>query len=76
MDDVSKRLKIAILGSGNIGTDLLVKTLRSSFLECTLFAGRNLASPGMAKANSLGVRISDLGIDAIVKRARVLRSGF
>lgn len=67
MDKVIQKLKVAILGSGNIGTDLLVKTLRSSSLECTLFAGRNLASPGMAKANSLGVRISDLGIDAIIR---------
>ena len=63
----NSRLKVAILGSGNIGTDLLVKTLRSPFLECTLFAGRNLSSPGMIKANSLGVKISDLGIDAIAR---------
>lgn len=61
------KLRVAILGSGNIGTDLLVKTLRSPFLACTLFAGRNLASPGMAKASSLGVRVSDLGITAIIR---------
>jgi acetaldehyde dehydrogenase len=67
MDNVHRKLKVAILGSGNIGTDLLVKTLRSPFLDCTLFVGRNLASPGMTKASSLGVRISDLGIDAIIK---------
>lgn len=61
-----KKLKVAILGSGNIGADLLVKTLRSPYLECSLFIGRNLSSPGMVKANSLGVRISDRGIDAII----------
>ena len=60
-----KKLRVAILGSGNIGTDLLIKTLRSPFLECTLFIGRNLSSPGMAKAASLGVKISDLSIEAI-----------
>jgi acetaldehyde dehydrogenase len=60
------KVKIAILGSGNIGTDLLVKILRSPLLECSLFVGRNLASPGMMKANSLGVRISDKSIAAIV----------
>ncbi len=67
MNTVHKKMKIAILGSGNIGTDLLVKTLRSPFLDCTLFAGRNLASAGMTKAISLGVKISDLGVDAIVR---------
>lgn len=67
MDNVSKKLKVAILGSGNIGTDLLIKILRSPFLESTLFIGRNLASRGMSKAISLGVKVSDLSIDAIIK---------
>jgi len=62
-----KKIKVAILGSGNIGTDLLIKIMRSPLLECSLFIGRNLASPGMMKANSLGVRISDKSIDAIVR---------
>jgi len=62
-----KKVKVAILGSGNIGTDLLIKILRSSLLECSLFIGRNLGSPGMMKANSLGVRISDKSIEAIVR---------
>ena len=57
-------VKVGILGSGNIGTDLLVKSLRSDLLEPTLFVGRNMASPGMRKANELGVRISDQSIGA------------
>lgn len=61
------RLKVAILGSGNIGTDLMIKVLRSRQMECALFIGRNLASPGMAKASGLGVKISDRSIDAIVQ---------
>lgn len=61
-----KKLKVAILGSGNIGTDLLIKTIRSPFLECSLFIGRRLDSQGMKKANSLGIKISDLSIDAII----------
>lgn len=60
-----RKLKTAILGSGNIGTDLLVKATRSNFLDCMLFIGRHFSSPGMNKANSLGVKISDLGIGAI-----------
>jgi len=62
-----QKTKVAILGSGNIGTDLLIKILRSPRLECSLFIGRNLASPGMMKANSLGVKISDQSINAIVR---------
>jgi acetaldehyde dehydrogenase len=61
-----KKIKVAILGSGNIGTDLLVKTLRSPYLECSLFIGRNVSSKGMSKALSLKVRVSNQGIDAII----------
>ncbi len=60
------KLKIAILGTGNIGTDLLVKIMRSPFLECSLFAGRNFNSTGMKRANDLGVNITDQSIQAIV----------
>ena len=60
-----KKIKVAILGSGNIGTDLLIKTLRSPYLECSIFIGRNLSSKGMSKALSLGVNVSDQGIEAI-----------
>lgn len=62
---MSMRLKVAILGTGNIGTDLLIKVVRSRLLECRLFAGRNLASPGMLKANQLGVPVSAQGIRSI-----------
>lgn len=60
-----KKIKVAILGSGNIGTDLLIKTLRSPYLECSIFIGRNLSSKGMSKALSLGCNVSDQGIEAI-----------
>jgi acetaldehyde dehydrogenase len=53
-----KKVTVAILGSGNIGTDLLIKVLRSADLECTAFIGRNPASPGIEKARSLGVTVS------------------
>ncbi len=60
------KLKVAIIGSGNIGTDLLIKIMRSEHMICTLFAGRNFNSAGMKRANLLGVTISDRGIEAIV----------
>ena len=61
-----KKIRVGIIGSGNIGTDLLVKVMRSKHLTCTLFAGRNLNSSGMKRARELGVPVSDLGIEAIV----------
>ncbi len=48
MQPANEKLKVAILGTGNIGTDLLMKVLRSPWLECRLFAGRNLLSAGMS----------------------------
>lgn len=59
------KLKIAILGSGNIATDLLVKVMRSEYLDPVIFAGRNLSSKGMQKARDLGVNITDQSIDYI-----------
>lgn len=61
------KTKVAIIGTGNIGTDLLVKIQRSKVLECTLFAGRNIDSAGMRFAANLGVPLSDRSIDAIVE---------
>jgi len=59
------KLKVAIIGSGNIGTDLLVKAMRSPYLDCSMFIGRHFNSPGMNKASSMGVKISDLSIEAL-----------
>jgi len=64
-----KKLKVAILGSGNIGTDLLVKIMRSPYLECTMFIGRNANSPGMVKAKSLGIPTYDESINSIIKNS-------
>lgn len=61
-----KKIKVAIIGTGNIGTDLLMKIRRSAVLDCTLFSGRNFNSPTIKKASDLGIVVSDRGIDAIV----------
>lgn len=70
------KLPVAILGTGNIGTDLLLKVMRSPTMECRLFAGRNLASPGMTKASMLGVPVSAKGIQGIVDHCDELRIVF
>ena len=58
MSAVQKKLRVAIIGSGNIGTDLLVKVLRSEFLACGAFVGRNPMSQGMQTARKLGALVS------------------
>jgi len=63
---MSEKMKVVILGSGNIGSDLLSKVLKSSLLECRLFIGRNEESPGLQRARELGVNVSFAGIQAII----------
>ncbi|SMF67566.1 acetaldehyde dehydrogenase [Paenibacillus uliginis N3/975] len=63
---IDSRLKVAILGSGNIGTDLLMKTIRSPYLTCTYFVGRHIDSLGIQKAMRKGIRVSDQSIDALI----------
>jgi acetaldehyde dehydrogenase len=65
----SKKLRVAIIGTGNIGTDLLMKVMRSPYLTCSAFVGRNFRSDGMQKASQLGVNVSDRGLDALVQQS-------
>ena len=64
---IKKKIKVGIIGTGNIGTDLLVKIKRSNFLECGIFAGINLNSKGIKKAKSLGIPITYESIEYIKK---------
>lgn len=57
---------IAILGTGNIGSDLLSKVLRSRVLTCVLFSGQNPESSGMLRAKEMGIPVSANSIQAIV----------
>jgi acetaldehyde dehydrogenase (acetylating) len=59
------KLKVAIIGTGNIGTDLLLKVQRSPWLECVMFAGRNPDSEGIRLARSLGVETSLDSLEAL-----------
>ncbi|MEK7131328.1 MAG: acetaldehyde dehydrogenase (acetylating) [Patescibacteria group bacterium] len=59
------KIKAAIIGTGNIGSDLLLKIQKSAVLECGLFTGRNLESAGIKRAKELGVPTSVDSIGAI-----------
>jgi acetaldehyde dehydrogenase (acetylating) len=60
-------LRVAILGSGNIGCDLLIKVMRSPYLRCHYFIGRNQQSAGLKFAAKLGVRCHHHGIDELLE---------
>ena len=45
-----RKIKIGIIGSGNIGTDLLIKSIKSVNLDPIVFVGRRHDSCGIKKA--------------------------
>ncbi len=63
-----EKTKVAIVGSGNIGTDLMIKVLRlSKQLEMTAMVGIDKKSDGLARAKNMGVLTTAKGIDGLVK---------
>lgn len=62
-----KKVKVGIIGTGNIGTDLLLKLNRSDILECGIFTGRNPDSKGIQIAREMGINTSTESILAIQK---------
>ena len=63
------RIRAAILGSGNIGTDLLYKIRRSSVLELTWMCGVIPESEGLARARKLGCQTTHQGIEDLLEHS-------
>ncbi len=63
------KIPVAIIGSGNIGTDLINKIRRSSLLEMTWMCGVIPESDGLARARSLGYKTTHQGIEDLLQHA-------
>jgi acetaldehyde dehydrogenase len=62
-----QKIKVAIIGSGNIGTDLMIKVLRHGInLEMGAMVGIDAASDGLARAERMGVAVTALGIEGLL----------
>lgn len=71
MNTTQPRIPVAILGSGNIGTDLMYKIRRNPMFDLRLLAGIDPASEGLARARELGCATSTNGVDAILEEKDV-----
>jgi acetaldehyde dehydrogenase len=61
------KTKVAIIGSGNIGTDLMIKIMRlSDTLEVAAFVGIDPESDGLKRAERLGVPVTAGGLDGLI----------
>lgn len=60
------KIKVAILGTGNIGTDLMLKSIKTDFIDVVAFVGRRLDSLTMKIAQSKGISTSDQGINYFI----------
>lgn len=63
---MSKKLRAVIIGPGNIGTDLLIKMLRSEWIEPVWMVGIDPESDGLKRAAEMGVKVCSEGVDGVL----------
>lgn len=59
-------IKAGIIGTGNIGTDLLLKLRKTDFVIPVIFVGRRMESNGIKLAQDLNIAVSDKGIQYFI----------
>lgn len=65
---MSTKLKVAIIGPGNIGTDLMIKIMRhSKYLEMSVLVGIDPSSDGLARAKRMNVATTAEGVEGLVR---------
>lgn len=69
------KIKVAVLGPGNIGTDLMYKILRSKSMEMSLLAGI-VESEGIRRAAGMGISVTTEGVDGIIKADKDIKIVF
>ncbi|MDR2853241.1 MAG: acetaldehyde dehydrogenase (acetylating) [Burkholderiaceae bacterium] len=63
---MTRKVKCALIGPGNIGTDLLAKLQRSPVLEPAWMVGIDPTSDGLARAREMGIKTTAEGVDGLV----------
>jgi acetaldehyde/propanal dehydrogenase len=63
---MSQKIKCALIGPGNIGTDLLAKLQRSAVLEPVWMVGIDPESDGLKRARDMGIKTTADGVDGLV----------
>ena len=69
-EDMGNKIKAAIIGPGNIGTDLLMKAKRSALIEPVWMVGVEPQSPGLARAREMGLKTTADGVDGMLATMR------
>ncbi len=67
---MSQKIKCALIGPGNIGTDLLYKLQRSAVLEPIWMVGIDPTSEGLKRAAGMGIKTTDKGVDGLLPHVK------